>query len=121
VPGLYGFVSATKWLTALEVTRFDGAQSYWTRRGWSPQAPIRTFSRIDVPRPFARLKAGRVAVGGVAWLQHLGVRGVQVRVDGGDWQDAGLAAVPGPDTWRQWVWGWDARPACTGSRSTRPT
>ncbi len=63
-----------------------------------------------MPRPFARVKAGRVAVGGVAWAQHRGVRGVQVRVDGGDWQDAGLAAVPGPDTWRQWVWGWDARP-----------
>ena len=110
VPGLYGFVSATKWLTELEVTRFDHAEAYWTRRGWSPQAPIRTFSRIDVPRPFAQVKAGRVAVAGVAWAQHRGVGTVQARVDGGDWHDARLAAVPSTDTWRQWVWTWDAGP-----------
>jgi sulfite oxidase len=110
VPGLYGFVSATKWLTDLEVTRFDRAEAYWTRRGWSPQAPVRTFSRIDVPRPFAQVKAGTVAVAGVAWAQHRGVDSVQVRVDGGDWHDARLAAVPSTDTWRQWVWTWDAEP-----------
>ena len=110
VPGLYGFVSATKWLTELEVTRFDRAEAYWTRRGWAPQAPIRTFSRIDVPRPFAQVKAGDVAVAGVAWAQHRGVGSVQVRVDGGDWHAARLAAVPSTDTWRQWVWTWDAEP-----------
>ncbi|HYY09899.1 MAG TPA: molybdopterin-dependent oxidoreductase [Kineosporiaceae bacterium] len=110
VPGLYGFVSATKWLVDLEVTRFDRAQAYWTRRGWSPEAPIRTFSRIDVPRPFAQAKAGTVAVGGVAWAQHRGVNGVEVRVDGGPWSPARLGGVPSVDTWRQWSWEWDATP-----------
>ena len=110
VPGLYGYVSATKWLVDLEVTRFDREQAYWTERGWAPQAPVRTFSRIDVPRPFARVTAGRVAVGGVAWAQHRGISSVQIRVDGGEWQDARLAAVPSVDTWRQWAWTWDAGP-----------
>jgi len=110
VPGLYGYVSATKWLVDLEVTRFDLQQAYWTERGWAPQAPIRTFSRIDVPRPFARVAAGRVAVGGVAWAQHRGVHAVQVRVDGGEWQEATLGGVPSVDTWRQWAWSWDATP-----------
>jgi DMSO/TMAO reductase YedYZ molybdopterin-dependent catalytic subunit len=110
VPGLYGYVSATKWLVDLEVTRFDRQQAYWTERGWAAQAPIRTFSRIDVPRPFARVAAGRVAVGGVAWAQRRGISSVQVRVDGGEWQAARLAGVPSADTWRQWAWTWDAAP-----------
>ena len=82
VPGLYGYVSATKWVTELEVTRFDRAEAYWTRRGWSAQAPIKHFSRIDVPGPRPG-KAGLVAVAGVAWAQHRGVGVVEVRVDGG--------------------------------------
>ncbi len=110
VPGLYGYVSATKWLVDLEVTRFDRAQAYWTRRGWNDRAPIRTFSRIDVPRPFARVPAGRVAVAGVAWAQRRGIETVEVRVDGGPWSPARLGAVPGVDTWRQWAWAWDATP-----------
>jgi sulfite oxidase len=110
VPGLYGYVSATKWLVDLEVTRFDRAQAYWTRRGWAPQAPIRTFSRIDVPRPFARVAAGKVAVAGVAWAQRRGVGRVEVRVDGGAWSPARLAAAANIDTWRQWAWTWDAPP-----------
>ncbi len=110
VPGLYGYVSATKWLVDLEVTRFDRAQAYWTRRGWADRAPIRTFSRIDVPRPFARVPAGRVAVGGVAWAQQRGIETVEVRADGGPWSPARLGAVPGVDTWRQWVWTWEATP-----------
>ena len=110
VPGLYGYVSATKWLADLEVTRFDRAQAYWTRRGWAAQAPIRTFSRIDVPKPFAQVPAGPAAVAGVAWAQHRGVARVEVRADGGDWHEARLAAAPSTDTWRQWVWTWDAEP-----------
>ncbi len=110
VPGLYGYVSATKWLTDLEVTRFDRAQAYWTRRGWAPQAPVRTFSRIDVPRPFAQVPAGPAAVAGIAWAQHRGIARVEVRVDGGAWNDARLGAAPSTDTWRQWVWTWDAQP-----------
>jgi DMSO/TMAO reductase YedYZ molybdopterin-dependent catalytic subunit len=108
VPGLYGYVSATKWVTKLEVTTFARRQAYWTQRGYARQAPIRTESRIDVPRPLAQLPAGRIAVGGVAWAPHRGISRVQVNVDSGPWQTATLAAADGADTWRQWVWVWDA-------------
>lgn len=112
VPGLYGYVSATKWVVDLEVTRFDRARAYWTDRGYAAQAPIRTASRIDVPRPFARVTAGPVAVAGVTWAQQRGIRTVEVRVDGGPWQTATLGpALPGStDTWRQWSWTWQATP-----------
>jgi DMSO/TMAO reductase YedYZ molybdopterin-dependent catalytic subunit len=110
VPGLYGFVSATKWVVDLEITRFDRAQAYWTRRGWATHAPIRTASRIDVPRSFARIAAGPTPVAGVAWAQHRGITRVQVSVDGGSWHDARLADVLDTDTWRQWVWTWNATP-----------
>jgi DMSO/TMAO reductase YedYZ molybdopterin-dependent catalytic subunit len=110
VPGLYGYVSACKWITDINVTTFADAQGYWVPRGWSQQAPIKTESRIDVPNGAAPLRAGRVAVAGVAWAQHKGIDAVEVRVDSGRWQQARLAAVPGIDTWRQWVWEWDATP-----------
>ena len=110
VPGLYGFVSATKWVTDIELTRFDRAQAYWTPRGWSAQAPVKTQSRIDVPRSGADVRAGRVAVAGVAWAQHRGIEKVEVRVDDGPWQAARLGSVPSTDTWRQWVLEWDAAP-----------
>jgi len=108
VPGLYGYVSATKWVTDIEVTTFASAHAYWTVRGWSQQAPIKTESRIDVPN--SAVKAGRTPVAGVAWAQHKGIDAVHVRVDRGPWEQATLAAVPGIDTWRQWVWEWDATP-----------
>ena len=110
VPGLYGYVSATKWVVDLELTRFDKETAYWVERGWVAKAPIRTASRIDTPRPFAGILAGRVAVAGVAWAQHRGIAKVEVRVDRGPWQVARLAEVPSADTWRQWVWEWDAKP-----------
>jgi DMSO/TMAO reductase YedYZ molybdopterin-dependent catalytic subunit len=110
VPGLYGFVSATKWVVDLEVTRFDRAQAYWTAHGWAPRGPIKTESRIDVPRAGAGVKAGRVAIAGVAWAQHVGIDRVEVSVDGGAWQPARLAAEASIDTWRQWVYAWDATP-----------
>jgi DMSO/TMAO reductase YedYZ molybdopterin-dependent catalytic subunit len=110
VPGLYGYVSATKWVVDLEVTRFDRAQAYWTPRGWAARGPVKTASRIDVPRADARIRPGRVAVAGVAWAQHRGVEGVEVRVDGGPWQPARLGAEASVDTWRQWVHLWDATP-----------
>jgi DMSO/TMAO reductase YedYZ molybdopterin-dependent catalytic subunit len=110
VPGLYGYVSATKWVTDIEVTTFAAASAYWVQRGWSQQAPIKTQSRIDVPAGGATLAAGRTPVAGVAWAQHKGVAAVEVRVDGGPWQEARLAAVPDIDTWRQWVWEWEASP-----------
>ena len=110
VPGLYGYVSATKWVTDIEVTTFASADAYWPQRGWSQQAPIKTECRIDVPADGASLTAGRIAVAGVAWAQHKGIAAVEVRVNGGPWQEARLAAVPDIDTWRQWVWEWPASP-----------
>jgi DMSO/TMAO reductase YedYZ molybdopterin-dependent catalytic subunit len=110
VPGLYGYVSATKWLVDLEVTRFADFKAYWSTRGYSVKAPIKTSSRIDVPRSFARLPGGQVTVAGVAWSQDRGVTAVEVRVDGGRWQPVELADRDGVDTWRQWRWAWDAAP-----------
>jgi DMSO/TMAO reductase YedYZ molybdopterin-dependent catalytic subunit len=110
VPGLYGYVSATKWVTDIEVTTFAAASAYWAVRGWSQQAPIKTESRIDVPAIGSTLRPGPTQVAGVAWAQHKGVAAVEVRVDQGPWQEARLAAVPDIDTWRQWVWEWQATP-----------
>ncbi len=110
VPGLYGYVSACKWVVDLQVTTFAAAQAYWVPRGWSQMGPVKTESRIDVPAVGASVKAGKVAVAGVAWAQHKGIEAVEARVDHGPWHQATLAAVPGIDTWRQWVWEWDAAP-----------
>ncbi len=107
VPGLYGYVSACKWVVDIEVTTW-AAQAYWVPLGWSQQAPIKTESRIDVPASGEQVKAGKTAVAGVAWAQHKGIEAVEVRVDSGPWHEATLAAVPDLDTWRQWVWEWDA-------------
>ncbi|QSB15581.1 molybdopterin-dependent oxidoreductase [Natronosporangium hydrolyticum] len=108
VPGLYGYVSACKWLTELELSSFDDFDAYWVRRGWSAQAPIKTQSRIDTPR--RRAAAGVVTVAGVAWAQQRGIERVEVRVDGGPWQEATLADTVSADTWRQWWWRWEASP-----------
>ncbi|MEU9019749.1 molybdopterin-dependent oxidoreductase [Actinomadura sp. NPDC048394] len=116
VPGLYGYVSATKWVVDLKVTRFATDRAYWTKRGYADHAPIKTFSRIDVPKPLAALKAGRVAVAGTAWAQHRGIDAVEWQVDDGPWRPARLAPVPGLDTWRQWIAEWDAAP---GSHTLR--
>jgi DMSO/TMAO reductase YedYZ molybdopterin-dependent catalytic subunit len=107
VPGLYGYVSACKWVVDIEVTTFAKAVGYWVPLGWSQQAPIKTESRIDVPGS-GTAKAGKVPVAGVAWAQHKGIEAVEVRVDNGQWNEATLADVPGLDTWRQWVYDWDA-------------
>jgi DMSO/TMAO reductase YedYZ molybdopterin-dependent catalytic subunit len=103
VPGLYGYVSATKWVVDLEVTRFDRFSAYWTDRGWSEKGPVKTESRIDVPRSGAHLPAGRARVGGVAWAQHTGIERVEIQLDGGPWQRASLGRVPSLDTWVQWA------------------
>ena len=108
VPGLYGYVSATKWVTDIEVTTFAGNYAFWAQRGWSQRAPVKTECRIDVPNGREEIRAGTTAVAGVAWAQHKGIEAVEVRVDRGPWQEARLAAVPGLDTWRQWVWEWQA-------------
>jgi DMSO/TMAO reductase YedYZ molybdopterin-dependent catalytic subunit len=110
VPGLYGYVSACKWLTDIEVTTYAARTAYWAQRGWDAQAPIKTESRIDVPNGNAPLAAGPTRVAGVAWAQHKGIEALEVRADRGPWHQARLAAVPGIDTWRQWVWDWHATP-----------
>jgi DMSO/TMAO reductase YedYZ molybdopterin-dependent catalytic subunit len=106
VPGLYGYVSATKWLSELEVTRFADFTAYWTQRGWAPEGPVKTGCRIDLPGD--SVKAGDVTVAGVAWAQHRGIGKVEVRVDDGPWQTAELATEDTIDTWRQWRWTWPA-------------
>ncbi|MGN6245632.1 MAG: sulfite oxidase [Motilibacteraceae bacterium] len=109
VPGLYGYVSATKWVVDLELTTFDAVDPYWVKRGWAPRGPVKTAARIDTPGSSPRAP-GRVPVAGVAWAQHRGIAKVEVRVDGGPWHEAELAQVPSADTWVQWVWMWDATP-----------
>ncbi|WP_091225981.1 molybdopterin-dependent oxidoreductase [Microbacterium sp. 3J1] len=108
VPGLFGYVSATKWVTQLEVTRFDRVAAYWTTRGWSERGPVKLQSRIDVPRRGQRIEAGDAVIAGMAWQQHVGVEGVEVRIDGGPWQRAELAAAISADTWVQWRLDWSA-------------
>ncbi len=103
VPGLYGFVSATKWVVDLEVTRFDDFTAYWTERGWSAMGPVKTQSKIEVPGNGSEVKAGPMRVGGYAWAQHTGIEAVEVRVDGNAWVPAELGGVPGNDTWVQWA------------------
>jgi DMSO/TMAO reductase YedYZ molybdopterin-dependent catalytic subunit len=103
VPGLYGYVSATKWLVDLEVTTFDSFQAYWTQNGWSEKGPVKTQSRVEVPRSGADVTAGTVRVGGHAWAQHTGIEKVEYRLDGAAWQTAELGRVPGADTWVQWA------------------
>ena len=110
VPGLYGYVSATKWLKSLELTRFDKAEAYWTKLGWSAKGPIKTQSRIDVPRSGQRVSAGPTTFGGVAWAQHRGVKAVEVRIDDGAWQPAQLGAAYSDDAWRLWSFPWNATP-----------
>ncbi|MFI1371892.1 sulfite oxidase [Streptomyces longwoodensis] len=106
VPGLYGFVSACKWIKDIELTTFDSYDPYWVKRGWARKAPVKTAARIDTPKPFARPRAGTVMVAGVAWAQHRGIDKVEVRVDDGPWQEADLAAEDTRDTWRQWSFPW---------------
>lgn len=102
VPGLYGFVSGCKWITDMEITTWAAKTSYWKQRGWGEQAPIKTQSRIDVPRNQASVPAGRVVVAGTAWAQHTGIDRVEVRADAGGWQPAELSREIDVDTWRMW-------------------
>ncbi|MBS4754469.1 molybdopterin-dependent oxidoreductase [Nocardioides sp. zg-ZUI104] len=111
IPGLYGFVSATKWLRRLTLTTYAEREAYWTKRGWAKDAPIKTSARIDTPRALSKLDAGDVVVGGVAWAQARGgVTGVQVRIDGGEWFAARLGPEANDSYWRQWFVRWPAEP-----------
>ncbi|MFE7583367.1 molybdopterin-dependent oxidoreductase [Streptomyces gardneri] len=128
VPGLYGYVSACKWIESIELTTFAAYDAYWVPRGWAAQAPVKTQSRIDTPRSFARPAPGTVMVAGVAWAQHRGIRRVEVRIDEGPWQEARLGAEDSSDTWRQWLYPWTATPgrhtltvrATDGTGATQP-
>ncbi len=110
VPGLYGFVSATKWLSKLTITTYDEEQAYWTERDWATDAPIKISSRIDTPRPLSDTDVGRTFIGGVAWAQGVGIDKVEVRIDGGPWRVATMGPDAGNDYWRQWYLEWDAEP-----------
>jgi DMSO/TMAO reductase YedYZ molybdopterin-dependent catalytic subunit len=109
VPGIYGFVGATKWITRMTLTTYAEQDAYWTRRGWATDAPIKPSSRIDTPRPFADVRAGAVTIGGIAWAQQRGgVAAVEVSVDDGPWEAATLGPSGGQDYWRQWYLPWRA-------------
>jgi DMSO/TMAO reductase YedYZ molybdopterin-dependent catalytic subunit len=110
VPGLYGYVSATKWLTQLTVTTFDADEAYWTPRGYSAKAPIKFSSRVDTPKTGKPVQAGTVAIAGVAWAQTVGIDRVEVSIDEGEWQPATLSTPINDDTWVQWVLEWQADP-----------
>lgn len=110
VPGLYGYVSACKWIVEMELTTFDRYDAYWVKQGWAQQAEIKTASRIDTPLDGSTPRAGIVTVAGVAWAQRRGIRGVEVQVDEAEWRPAELVAVPSADTWRQWFYRWRADP-----------
>ena len=103
VPGLYGYVSACKWVVDIEVTQFARFSAYWTDRGWSEHGPVKLSSRIDVPDSGGELSAGTTRIGGVAWAQHIGIEAVEVALDGGDWQPAEISHPPTDDAWVQWA------------------
>ena len=110
VPGLYGYVSATKWLTELKVTRFADDAGYWTPRGWSERGPVKTSSRIDVPRSGRTVSPGTIVFAGVAWAQHTGIGKVEVRLNRGPWREAELEPGISADTWYQWKLSVDLTP-----------
>lgn len=109
VPGLYGFISACKWMTRMTLTTYDEAQAYWTERDWATDAPIKIASRIDTPKSFSEIDAGDTFIGGVAWAQTQGIGKVEVQVDGGAWEEAELGESAGDDYWRQWYLPWNAQ------------
>lgn len=110
IAGLYGYVSDTKWLSEIELSTFDTYDAYWVRRGWARQGPIKTQSRIDVPRPGRSVPAGPATVAGVAWAGERGISKVEVAIDDGPWQTAQIAAELAPTSWRLWRMGWEATP-----------
>src|SRR3712207_5664910 len=110
IPGLYGYVSACKWLVGIEATTFDAFDAYWVQRDWAQEGPIKVASRIDTPAPLRRFPAGRLPIAGVAWAQTRGIGRVEVRVDDGDWLEADLAPAVDADLWRQWPLRYDFSP-----------
>lgn len=121
IPGLYGYVSATKWVTDLNLTTFAASSAYWTQNGWSAQGPVKTASRIDVPANGATVQAGNVVLAGTAWATHRGVDAVEVQIDNGPWRTTTLAASDTPDTWRQWSYTWSGATQGTHTVKVRAT
>jgi DMSO/TMAO reductase YedYZ molybdopterin-dependent catalytic subunit len=113
VPGLYGYVSATKWLAELELTTWEGFDGFWIPRGWAKEAPILTQSRVDVPRHRASVPAARVVIAGVAWAPDRGISKVEVAIDG-EWRDCTISTPISDATWVQWTYAWDAAAAGAG-------
>jgi DMSO/TMAO reductase YedYZ molybdopterin-dependent catalytic subunit len=116
VPGLYGYVSATKWLAELELTTWEAFDGYWVPLGWSKKGPILTQSRIDVPRSGEQVGSGRVAVAGVAWAPDRGVSRVELAIDG-EWRDAQISTPISNATWVQWTYAWDSAASGPGSHT----
>jgi DMSO/TMAO reductase YedYZ molybdopterin-dependent catalytic subunit len=108
VPGIYGYISATKWLSEIEVNKWSDEEGYWIPRGWARDAPIKTQSRIDVPRRGETIPAGKTRVAGVAWAQQTGIQKVEVRIDDEEWNNALLGDDISDDTWRLWTIDWQA-------------
>ena len=121
IPGLYGYVSATKWVTDLNLTTFASSSAYWTQNGWSAQGPVKTASRIDVPAANATVQAGDIVLAGTAWATHRGVDAVEVQIDNGPWLTTALAASDTPDTWRQWSYTWSGAKQGTHTVKVRAT
>jgi len=107
IPGLYGYVSACKWLTGIEASTFEAFDAYWVQRGWAQEGPIKTAARIDTPRSLRPVRAGQLPIAGVAWAQGRGISRVEVQVDGGEWQETQLSPEVDADIWRQWVLPYD--------------
>ena len=110
VAGLYGYVSATKWLREIELTTWEDFDGYWISRGWAKEGPIKTMSRLDVPRSSAKLTPGPTPIAGVAWAPDRGISGVEVQVDDAPWAACRLGDVASENTWVQWLYEWDATP-----------
>jgi DMSO/TMAO reductase YedYZ molybdopterin-dependent catalytic subunit len=107
VSGIYGYVSATKWITEIEVTTFDAFDAYWVKRGWDDRAPIKIQARIDTPRSLGKVAPGTVSIGGVAWAQTIGISKVEVKIDDGEFAEAMLADEQNANTWRLWSMNWE--------------
>ncbi|MDH3705618.1 MAG: molybdopterin-dependent oxidoreductase [Acidimicrobiia bacterium] len=110
VAGIYGYVSAVKWVEEISLTPWEGVDGFWIPRGWSKEGPIKTQSRIDTPRNNESVAPGPVAIGGVAWAPNRGIGKVEVRINAGDWEEANLGEGLSDDTWRQWTFAFDAEP-----------
>ncbi|WP_447644331.1 molybdopterin-dependent oxidoreductase [Nocardioides zeae] len=121
IPGIYGYVGSTKWLTKLTLTTYDDDVAYWTERDWATDAPVKISSRIDVPKAATTVDPGKVVIAGVAWAQTRGVAKVEVQIDGGAWQEATLGPDAGVDYWRQWYYEWDATDSGNHAFTVRAT